>query len=79
MKEVNTKLSTFQTLISNQINTTNLWQSISYNFSPTLKHSDVKLISQNIVKATTNSGYKFSLMEPKIDLTRTKSYNFYIK
>ena len=39
-----------------------LWKESCIRFSSTSKHQDIKVISDVLVKATNNSGYKFAIM-----------------
>lgn len=45
----------------------NVWKTTQYKFSPTCKHTDVKLLSDTITKSANISGYKFSVMEPSLE------------
>ena len=57
-----------------------LWKESSYKFSSNNKHQDIKIISDEIVKATNSSGYKFALMEPGLEKgDSVKDFAFRIK
>jgi hypothetical protein len=43
--EVNKKLTEYQESIQTNINAQNLWKKVSFKFSNTLKHADIKLVS----------------------------------
>lgn len=61
MEEVNQRLSKYQASIADLINSTSIWQR-PYHFTEKLKHPDVKIVSENIVKAVNTAGYKFAIM-----------------
>lgn len=65
--EVNKKLTEYQTSIQSNINAQNLWKKISFKFSNTLKHADIKLVSEYLVKSQNSAGYKFAIMEPDLE------------
>ena len=44
-----------------------MWKKISFKFSNTFKHNDVKLISEHLVKSQNSAGYKFAIMEPDLE------------
>lgn len=51
-----------------------------FKFSPNLKHPDIKILSDHLVKSTNNSGYKFSIMEPHLEGgSGVKKFAFKIK
>ena len=58
-----------------------LWKpGATFKFSPTLKHPDIKILSDHVVKSTNNSGYKFSILEPHLEGGSTvKTFAFKIK
>lgn len=60
--EVNKKLTEYQTSIQSNINAQNLWKKISFKFSNTLKHNDIKVVSDYLVKSQNSAGYKFAIM-----------------
>lgn len=60
--EVNKKLTEYQASIQSNINAQNLWKKISFKFSNTLKHVDIKLVSEYLVKSQNSAGYKFAIM-----------------
>jgi hypothetical protein len=58
----------------------NIWKSMNYKFSPTLKHNDVKIIADTTVKSMMNSGYKFAIMEPNLEKgSKIKTFTYKIK
>lgn len=75
MEEVNSRLSKFHSSIATVINSTNIWKA-AYTFSPSHKHPDVKVLSPQRVKATSNSGYKFVLMEPSVGTASHQTFSF---
>jgi phenylalanyl-tRNA synthetase alpha subunit len=81
IESVNKLLEKCQQELNGHINDANLWkQAVSYKFSPTLKHADIKIISDHVVKSANNSGYKFIIMEPHLETgTSIKKFAFKIK
>lgn len=65
--EVNKKLTEYQASIQSNINAQNLWKKVSYKFSNTLKHADIKLVNEYLVKSQNSAGYKFAIMEPDLE------------
>lgn len=64
--EVNKKLTEYQTSIQSNINAQNLWKKMSFKFSNTLKHNDIKVVNDYLVKSQNSAGYKFAIMEPDL-------------
>lgn len=64
--EVNKKLLEYQQSIQSNINAQNLWKKVSYKFSNTFKHNDIKLVTDYMVKSQNSAGYKFAIMEPDL-------------
>lgn len=64
--EVNKKLTEYQTSIQSNINAQNLWKKVSFKFSNTLKHNDIKVVNDYLVKSQNSAGYKFAIMEPDL-------------
>jgi len=60
--EVNKKLTEYQESIQTNINAQNLWKKVGFKFSNTLKHADIKLVSEYLVKSQNSAGYKFAIM-----------------
>lgn len=60
------------------IGSTKIWKPLRFKFTEELKHSDIKLIDENTVKAIKNSAYKFAIMEPGIG-GKSPSISFKIK
>lgn len=67
MEEANRRLSEYQENILQLINNLRIWNPPRYKFTEETKHADIKLISENAVKAYKNSGYKFAIMEPGVE------------
>ena len=63
------------------MNETNIWKrGVNYKFSPTNKHSDIKLISDYHIKSLNTSGYKFAVMEPSLQTSNSvKNKPLYFK
>jgi hypothetical protein len=79
MEEMNSKLLSYNDSLKELVNNMNIWKKAHLKFSTTYKHPDVKVITDHLVKATNNSGYKFVVMEPSIDKGDIKSFAFKIK
>ncbi len=78
--EVNKKLTEYQSSIQSNINAQNLWKKVSFKFSNTFKHNDIKLVSEYIVKSQNSAGYKFAIMEPELEKGgKVKTMAFKIK
>lgn len=78
--EVNKKLTEYQASIQSNINAQNLWKKVSFKFSNTFKHPDIKLIGDYLVKSQNSAGYKFAIMDPEIEkVGKTKTIAFRIK
>ena len=78
--EVNKKLIEYQGSIQTNINAQNLWKKLCFKFSSTLKHPDIKLVTDHLVKSQNTAGYKFAIMEPDIEKGgKIKSIAFQIK
>jgi hypothetical protein len=67
-----------QLSLNSFIQFSNLWQ-VSYKFSQKYKHPDIKLVSDNRVKAGTTQGYKFAVMEPEVEKAGRKTFSFQVK
>jgi hypothetical protein len=65
--EINKKLIEYQASIQTNINAQNLWQKQTFKFSPTFKHNDIKILTDQSVKSMNSSGYKFAIMEPNLE------------
>jgi hypothetical protein len=76
--EVTARLKTYQGNIQELVNQMNVWKPAQFKFSPTAKHSDVKLLSPLVAKASNNSGYKFAIMDPSLEKLN-KLFAFQIK
>ena len=77
--EVNDKLKQYQKTLEESVNNTNIWKaSMNFKFSPTIKHTDVKVISDYVVKSTNTSGYKYAVMDPSLEKGK-QSKTFYFK
>lgn len=59
---MNKKLTEYQASIQANINAQNLWKKVSFKFSSTLKHNDIKVVSDYLVKSQNSAGYKFAIM-----------------
>lgn len=81
IQEVNIKLREYQIALEKEVNETNIWKKTNkFRFSTTLKHPDIKLLNEFTVKSTNTSGYKFAVMEPSIEQSKTvKTFYFKIK
>lgn len=81
IEEVSKQLQKYQKELGDSIKDDNLWkQGAVFKFSPNLKHPDIKLISDHLVKSANNSGYKFVIMEPHLEAgTSVKKFTFKIK
>lgn len=63
IEEVNSKLRQYQKTLEESVNSTNIWKKANnFKFSSTLKHPDIKVLSDYHVKSTNTSGYKFAVM-----------------
>ena len=55
-----------------EVNKSNIWKTNpKYKFSTILKHNDVKIISDDLVKSINSSGYKFSVGKTQKDFRST--------
>jgi len=61
------------------INNMNIWKPTQFKFSPSAKHTDIKLISDYCIKSVNNSGYKFAIMDPTLEKGVSKTFAFRIK
>ena len=66
MNEIHQKTDSFCTEMANLKTNVDLWKEKGYKFVPEMKHPDIKIVSDTIVKSSNNSGYKFALMEPSV-------------
>ncbi len=67
VQEVNKKLKEYQKSLEQSVNNTNIWKrSPKFKFSTTLKHPDIKVVSDSLIKSQNTSGYKFAIMEPSL-------------
>jgi hypothetical protein len=62
MEEANRRLSEHQEKLQFLINNMKIWNPPVYKFTEQDKHQDIKLLSENTVKAVKSSGYKFAIM-----------------
>ena len=44
-----------------------IWKDSPFKFLPDFKHPDIKIMSDQIVKSSNSSGYKFALMGPALE------------
>ena len=79
VEETSAKLNTYVVSLAETIKSTELWKAMKYKFSATLKHPDVKVLSDTLVKSTNNSGYKFAIMEPNLEKGGNTKFAFRIK
>ena len=80
IEEVQKKLKEYSTALNKMINSKNIWTKAFYKFSSTMKHNDVKLVSDYCVKSTNSSGYKFAIMEPSLEKgSKVKTFSFKVK
>lgn len=57
-----------------------IWKQSCFKFNPELKHSDIKVVSDHLVKSFNSSGYKFAVMSPALDVSNSvKKLAFKIK
>ncbi|CAM6006381.1 unnamed protein product [Sphagnum balticum] len=67
MDDMVKRVKGFQEELSAMIKGSNIWKQVLFKFSPTWKHNDVKVVKETVVKSVNNSGYKFAIMEPKLE------------
>ena len=80
VEDVTKKLKEHNDNINKFINNKSIWSKAFYKFSPTLKHNDVKVLTDYTVKSSNSSGYKFAVMEPNLEKgSKVKTFSFKIK
>lgn len=67
LEEVTTAITSYNNLAIEITKNLDLWKEVGYKFKPHLKHPDIKIISDLVVKSTNGSGYKFAIMEPSLE------------
>lgn len=81
ISEINNKLKEYQKSLETEVNATNIWKkSNNFKFSSTLKHNDIKLITDFHSKSMNTSGYKFAILEPGLETGNPiKTFHFKIR
>jgi hypothetical protein len=66
IEDINKKIEEYNVKLKETIKGASIWKQTSFKFSPIFKHPDIKIVQDNIVKASNSSGYKFAIMDPHL-------------
>lgn len=67
IEDINKLLQKYKNEVNEYTNYASIWKPADvFKFSSTLKHPDIKILSDHLVTSANNSGYKFVIMEPHL-------------